>query len=184
MIMDVKRSKCPYVAYIITKGYVRARGYGDEQAIIFSRIPEMVEDWEEPMKSEMMGFYEAKFPILTCPVCGKKFRKKGTQVTCSPACSYRRHLDRSKELQYEKVKCSCSVCGKTFTKRRHQDKYVCSAECSKEYTKTNKGVVDRTKKKKKGSQIVQIEKEARAKGLYYADIQKQKTLAMVGGVKL
>ena len=182
--MDVKRSKCPYVAYIITKGYVRARGYGDEQAIIFSRIPEMVEDWEEPMKSEMMGFYEAKFPILPCPVCGTKFRKNGTQVTCRPECSYKRATSRTNERSREKVECDCSVCGKTFTKIRHQQKYVCSIECSKEYTQTIIGNTGRGKKKKKVSQIVKIEKEARAKGLYYADIQKQKTLAMVGGVKL
>ena len=149
--MDVKRSKCPYVAYVFTKGYVRARGYGDEQAIIYSKIPEVVNDWEEPMKSEMMGFYEERFPLVACPVCGTKFRKKGTQVTCSPECGYKRATSRTNERSREKVECDCSVCGKTFTKRRHQDKYVCSAECSKEYTQTIMGNADRGKKKKKVS---------------------------------
>ena len=176
--MEYKHSKESTVTYVVAKAYVRV--VGDGQHIPYTRIPETVKDWAEPMKSEMIGFYEDRFPMVECEVCGKPFRKIRHAVTCSPACSHARANAKAEEI----VECDCTVCGKTFTKRRHQQKYTCSPQCTKEFGKAHQGTIDRTKKKKKKDQIVKIEKDARKKGLHYADIQKQKTLAMVGGVKL
>ena len=180
--MSSKQSKNSSVKYTLTQPYIRVWGYGNNVKMPYTQIPEVIKDWDEPMKSEMMEIYNERFPLTECEVCGKMFNKMRPTFTCSPECSHDRHnriqLERGKKL----VECNCSICGKTFTKRKYQQKYVCSPECSKEYQKVNKGQVERKgKKKKKEDRIAAIEGEMRAKGLRYADYQKQQTLAMVGG---
>ncbi len=181
--MELKRSKNPDVCYIFTKGYIRAKGYGDEQAIPYIKIPDIVANWEEPMKSELMAIYEQRYPICNCAVCGKEFRRTRAKITCGPECSHKYTNMLLKERGREDVEVECSVCGKLFKKKRNQQKYTCSRECTKEFGKAHDGKIDRTNKKH-NSQLVKIEKDARKKGLHYADIQKQKTLAMVGGIEI
>lgn len=180
--MEIKRSNNIDVNYMVGKTYIRVHGYGDGSEIAYIRIPETVKDWDEPMKSEMMEFYNNRYPLIECKICGKVFNRIRTGITCSPECSHKLAYENMTKL----IECDCSVCGKTFLKRRHQQKYTCSPECTKEFGKAHSGTVDHAtrKKKKKKSQIVKIEKEARKNGLHYADIQMQKTLEMVGGVKL
>ena len=182
--MEKRNSKHNAVTYILTATYVRVKGYGDEERISYASIPETIKGWNEPMKSEMLEFYKERYPLTECEVCGKMFRRMRPTFTCSPECSHKRHNAIQLERSRVKVECDCTICGKTFTKRRNQQKYVCSAECGKEYQRLHKGQVDQTGKKKRANNIVAIEKQARKKGLHYADIQKQETLAMVGRVEI
>lgn len=180
--MEIKRSKNIDVNYMVGKSYLRVRGYGDGSVVQYNKIPEVVKDWEEPMRSEMMEFYNDRYPLIECKICGKKFNRIRTSVTCSVECSH----ELANEKINQKVECDCCVCGKTFLKRRHQQRYTCSPECTRAFGRVRSNTVDQKerRKKKHKSHLVKIEKDARKKGLHYADIQKQKTLAMVGGIEI
>ena len=86
----------------------------------------------------------------------------------------------------------CPICSTRFYVATAR--IYCTPECSAEANRRNaqknnaivKGVhadnLDEPNIRK--SNAGKIEREARKRGLHYADIQKQKTLAMVGGIKL
>jgi hypothetical protein len=181
--MELKRSKNPDVCFVFTKAYLRVRGYGDEGQIPYTKILEAAKNYPEPMHSEMVEIYNKRFPLTECAICGKTYNRMNASVTCSPACSWEYKRAYMNKRNNAEVECDCTVCGKTFIKKRHQQKYVCSPECAKEFGKAHDGKIDRTKKKHK-SQVGKIEKDARKRGLHYADIQKQKTLELVGGVEI
>lgn len=119
-----------------------------------------------------------------CPVCGKTFT---TTRNRAQMCSIECRTERNRTLNRQKVDAVCVVCGKDFQKSKNSSRNTCSQKCFKIYTpkRISEGMTkEPARKKEKKCNIVKIEKEARKNGLHYADIQKQKTLAMVGGVKL
>ena len=174
--MEYKRSKNPDVCFCFSKAYIRVRGYGDEERMAYTKIPDVVKNWDEPMKSEMMAFYNERFPMMECVICGKAFRRIYNKVTCSPECSHEQQKRNMQRRDLRKVKAECVVCGKEFTKLWNQQKLTCSTECKKSFGKAHDGTIDRTKKKKHKSQLAKLEKEARAKGLTYGQLQAQKYL--------
>ena len=186
--MERRKSKyCEGLWFVLTANYVRVIGYRDGERIGYSKIPEVTKGWLKIVQREMLEIYEEKYPEKTCPICGKTFRDR-SKTFCSAECSY----IRSHQLATRKVEATCVICGKTFMKQKNLGRITCSDECEKVHRNARiketwgKDVrkTEQPRKKKKKSQLAKIEKEARAKGLYYADIQKQKTLEMVGGVKL
>ncbi len=106
------------------------------------------------------------------------------------------HQEAAKAEKKYKVK--CEVCGKEF-ETAYKQKKLCSEECKKIRIKQNKveraqkiekelfgeekTMTNSTEKNKKSkirpSRAFEIEAEARKVGKHYADIQKEKTLAMV-----
>ena len=111
-----------------------------------------------------------------CLHCGKPFTTDNKiKVTCSNEC----RVERNRQNANARVLDHCVVCGKPYEKARYSVKTTCGEECRKVLWDNT-----RTDKKKKKDGVVAIEKAARKKGLRYADIQKQQTLAMVGGVKV
>ena len=185
--MIYKQSEQKPVLYALHRDYIKVFGYGDDRKVIWSKTPETVKDWDEPMKSEMMGFYEERFPLVDCVVCGKPFRRIGNKITCSPECSHARANKSTAEYMRKKnneaVECTCTICGKTFTKSRKQQKYTCSMECTKEFGRIHEGKVEKPRRKKKKDTLVELNREARDKGLTYGQLQAQKTLAEVGKIK-
>ncbi len=174
--MEIKYNKNISVAYVITKAYIRVRGYGDGKEIAYTKIPEVAKEFPEPMQSELMEIYYERFPEKTCIICGKVFRSIGHRITCSTECSYKRTLNKTNENAARQIEVECSVCGKTFVKRKSQQKYTCSPECTKAFGQAHKGKVDRTKKKKKESQLIELNNEARRKGLTYGQLQAKRYL--------
>lgn len=123
----------------------------------------------------------------TCPECGRVFiSTRKSAIMCSNTCKNERQAQRNKQP----VEDVCVECGHSFIKPYISKRRTCSKECLSKYkSKTIKESVNASaeelnrEKKEKKSNIVKIEKDARKNGLHYADIQKQKTLAMVGSVK-
>lgn len=111
-----------------------------------------------------------------CLYCGKPFTTNSKQkMMCSDICK----RSRNRELNSIPVDEYCLVCGKVFQKSKNSSRQTCSNECKKNLWSKS------TRERKKANQhsLAKTEGLAREKGLHYADIQKQKTLAMVGGVK-
>ncbi len=85
----------------------------------------------------------------------------------------------------------CPICDTRFYNVRAN--IYCTPECAKEANRRNmrkhQALLKEARKtlaepKIRKSEAGRIEREARKKGLHYADIQKQKTLAMVGGIEI
>lgn len=99
---------------------------------------------------------DARAPLLVCPVCGKKFPRKGSKIYCSSRCR-----EKANSHKYEKL---CAMCGKEFYPIGHQ-KY-CSEECR---------VRAKLVKKKRGMTRLAYEAaEATAHGMSYGKYKAMK----------
>jgi predicted nucleic acid-binding Zn ribbon protein len=95
-----------------------------------------------------------------CIVCGKTFKRKTYEKTCSEEC---------KKVLMKKDEVVCKTCGKPFSPTKEHRKF-CSTEC-KEKAK----YVPKEKKPKplKKISISEIAREAREKGLSYGKYVEQ-----------
>lgn len=91
-----------------------------------------------------------------CPVCGEKFQRDGTTKCCSKNCE---------QILRGKTERTCGVCGKKFFPT-HQHIAFCSDECrkKKKYPRSEPKTETR---KKPGTSISEIVKEATARGMTY-----------------
>ena len=93
------------------------------------------------------------------------------------------------DIRLEQRGRNCPLCSTRFYKAKSN--IYCSLECSREANRRNARKYQKALNKSNSvepsiriSNAGEIEREARENGLHYADIQKQKTLAMVGGIKI
>lgn len=85
----------------------------------------------------------------------------------------------------------CIVCGKTFEATSYNNT-LCSDECKAEHKRRmsrkrhsellSHGIKRERKKKIKSRACTSIEDEARLRGVPYSVVQKERTLAMLGGM--
>lgn len=128
-----------------------------------------------------------------CPVCGKEFHPKGTQVYCSRQCA------NSPDKLLEAITIKCIVCGKPFTTYDRRRK-TCGAYCSEERIRIRNSkdwkmsrdwdrdtveFVQRWKRVPLDSRRMDNHLAAlKEDGLSYADKQKAETIAKYARIKL
>ena len=96
------------------------------------------------------------------------------------------------DIRLEQRGRDCPICGRRFYSVK--SKKYCTTECCQEgnrrYARKRQEELKSTKNDNllkeniRKSNAGKIEREARKRGLHYADIQKQKTLAMIGRIEI
>lgn len=128
----------------------------------------------------------AQIKVCVCAFCGKSFETVHRSKYCGKECRDKAKLQAALVDHPER---HCKVCGKLFKPKNARGEY-CSKQCQKKlYSQrqakrwaTQAGIS--LEYEHKPSHIDNIEKYARAKGLRYADLQKQETIQMFGRVEL
>lgn len=183
--------------YKVTDKAVTISRNGDELKIPIGLIPQMSAPFIGEIQAELFEFYDKKYPEVPCPVCNKPMRQFHNKKYCSPECQSEANNKKRKRTCAEEtakkrekgLEKECAYCGEKFILYDNFHTKYCSPECKKGAATKQRNTQRSTtyqekKKKKRKSQLDNILKEARSKGLSYADIQKQETLAMVGGIKI
>jgi len=76
-----------------------------------------------------------------CVVCGKMFKTKGKEITCSEECKLKRRRQTQRDFVIKHGKITehtktCVICGKTFSTYREKQ-ITCSKECNYQNTRNN-----------------------------------------------
>lgn len=164
--------------YGIAQQYVSIQRDGEVMRIPFRQIPTVMKVFREEIQAELMEIYDEKYPIVSCAICGKPFRKGKIRNYCSDECrneGNKRNNHRYWEESKQKKEVKCGVCGKTFTPPTTRYKY-CSDECRKIAAANQTRISQGRKQKPKKDPLIlsRINQEARDKGLTYGQLQAQK----------
>ena len=96
--MIVQSKYDPELRYTLYERYIVMRRNDDSEKISYAQIPEQSMKYIPEIRTEMMSFYNEKYPIKECIICKKQFRRKRqTQLTCCKACSREYTKRQSKE---------------------------------------------------------------------------------------
>lgn len=118
--------------------------------------------------------------IKICPICKTEFIPVGNEKCCTDNCKAINKINTLKS-EYERQKNTtktkfCKICHKQFETDEYHNRDTCSRECYS--SAISSGSYSPTYTDRLGK----IEADARLSGLHYADLQKAKTLGMVGKV--
>ena len=167
--------------YSVGVSYVSVQREGEVMRIPFRQIPTVMKVFREEIQTELMVFYEERYPMIACPICGKEFRKNGTHKYCSEECKVKARKIAYREKYEMEFKAAgytkCKYCGKPFKPLSGKYKY-CSDECRKKAHSKAK-----TRKPRKDPlALSRINREARSQGLTYGQLQAQKYIEQMKGV--
>ena len=177
--MKMQSKVDPYTFYTVTSGYVRICRHGDKLTMPYMQIPEQAKRFRPEIQEELMAIFEERHPIVSCPNCGKQFRKESSRKYCCQECYTAAARKRRKETEKIPRESKCKWCGKTFVSVNYNQ--FCSYSCKNKYEATKRQERVETKEPRE-SHLNEKLQQAAALGINYAELQKQETLRQVGRV--
>ena len=173
--MIVQSRVDPDTYYTVTTKYVSVRRHGDRLTMQYMQIPEQAKRFKPEIQEELMAIFTEKHPLTECVYCGHKFYKENGRKYCGSECYEKAQSENAQKNG--KKEHPCSWCGKLFV--GYTNTKYCGAECKKEGRQSKKKEDTRPTWKNHLQEKLQ---QAEAQGMTYAELQKQKTLDLVGRV--
>lgn len=178
--MKMQSKVDPYTFYTVTSGYVRICRHGDKLTMPYMQIPEQAKRFRPEIQEELMAIFEERHPIVSCPNCGKQFRKEGNKKYCCEGCYTAAARKRKKETEKIPRERECKWCGKTFVSLNYNQ--FCSYGCGYKYKAAKNQDEQSEFRQTRQSHLNEKLQQAAVQGINYADLQKQETLKLVGRV--
>ena len=179
--MKMQSKVDPYTFYTVTSSYVRICRHGDKLTMSYMQIPEQAKRFRPEIQEELMAIFEERHPIVSCPNCGKQFRKESSRKYCSQECYTAAARKRKKETEKIPRGRECKWCGKNFVSLKYNQ--FCNNSCRNKYESTKKKKKELVETKTPWeSHLNEKMQQAAALGINYAELQKQETLRQVGRV--